>query len=317
VRMAISSDGRGYNFVSHEPVLGPGAPGEWDCGQVYTQPSLVRLPDGRLALPYCGYSHTHNEGFGNYYKDWPADPGGLAWAMWDDGRLAGVVADEVGDFHGSNTEALNGEVILINARTDPGGKVEVELVSKATNAPLRGFNFADCVPFTGDGLWVPLQWKGQADMSALDGQRFLLHFRLTKGKLFGYRIAKSPRPDSAAAATPTTSNCGFKKIVPHGKILGRPSSQPEGTRNIVSYEMGPCFQLDRTHCLLVASMDEQGGPDLCVGNDAFVFEKLSDIKAERAIPVNRPEPNCNGHSIKRKGIKVRLGLMCQGFGAPC
>jgi hypothetical protein len=81
------------------------------------------------------------------------------------------------------------------------------------------------------------------------------------------------------------------KIISHGKILDRPTRQPVGTKNSVSYECGRCFQLDKTHCLLVASMDEQGGHDMCVGNDGFIFQKLSDIKPESAIPLNRPDEN--------------------------
>ena len=82
---------------------------------------------------------------------------------------------------------------------------------------------------------------------------------------------------------------GFQGIIHHGILLRRPSPLPEGSTNDVTYELGICFQLDKTHCLVVSSMDEAGGPDLCVGNDGFVFEKLSDIKAPKAIPVSRPE----------------------------
>lgn len=82
---------------------------------------------------------------------------------------------------------------------------------------------------------------------------------------------------------------GFHTIIPHGKILGRPCRQPKNTKNSVGYELGRCFQLDQTHCVLAASMDEQGGGDLCVGNDIFIFEKLSEIKAENAIPLNWPD----------------------------
>ena len=81
------------------------------------------------------------------------------------------------------------------------------------------------------------------------------------------------------------------RVVEHGAILTVPAGHIEGTTGSVSYELGFCAQLDDTHCLLIASMDEQGGGDLCVGNDAFVFEHLSDIKAERAIPVNRVDPD--------------------------
>ena len=82
---------------------------------------------------------------------------------------------------------------------------------------------------------------------------------------------------------------GLGRIVEHGRILDRPLRCPEGTTGSVGYELGKCFQLDKTHCLLVASMDEQGGGDKCVGNDAFIFSTLSDIHKEDAIPLNRPD----------------------------
>jgi len=73
-------------------------------------------------------------------------------------------------------------------------------------------------------------------------------------------------------------------------LLHAPVTRPDFSKLPLSYELGSCFQLDRSHCLLVTNLDEQGGPDLCVGNDAFVFEKLSDIKPEKAIIINRSEP---------------------------
>ena len=79
------------------------------------------------------------------------------------------------------------------------------------------------------------------------------------------------------------------QLVHHGKVLGRPAAQPEGASGSVAYELGKCFQLDQHHCLLVASMDAQGGGDKCVGNDGFVITSLADIDAANAIPLNRPE----------------------------
>jgi hypothetical protein len=110
----------------------------------------------------------------------------LAWAIWDEARLAGIQADRVGEFYANGTETLQADQILLNARTFKGGKVEVELAQKET--PLPGFSFADCIPFRGDGKWLPLRWKSKTDLSELKGKRFVLHFRLTKAKLFGYRI---------------------------------------------------------------------------------------------------------------------------------
>lgn len=83
----------------------------------------------------------------------------------------------------------------------------------------------------------------------------------------------------------------FRKaaIQHHGQILSRPFTKTEGTEHDVAYELGKCFQLDGDHCLLVASLDEQGGGDKCVGNDAYVFSSLPEIAPAHARPLNRPD----------------------------
>ena len=94
-------------------------------------------------------------------------------------------------------------------------------------------------------------------------------------------------PTSSSDSPTTNLPPNIKQVIHHGKILSRPATQPENTQGEVAYELGGCYQLDRDHCLLVASMDEQGGGDLCVGNDAFTISKLSDAAASKAIPLNR------------------------------
>jgi hypothetical protein len=192
-RLAISSDGQGWNWVSTDTIIENGAKGQWDAGSLYPQPNMVRLPDGRLALPYNGYNQGHNTGFGNWYKDWPKPETGMAWAFWDEGRLAGIEADKVGEFW-VMPESPKGGQILINARTAPGGMVEVELVQKDKVMP--GFSFAECVPFKGDAIWAPLKWKDK-DLADLRGQKVQMHFSLTKAKVFGYRIVEPERKTDA------------------------------------------------------------------------------------------------------------------------
>jgi hypothetical protein len=109
------------------------------------------------------------------------------------------------------------------------------------------------------------------------------------------------------------------RIIAQRKILHRPSRQPEHTRGNVGYDLGKCFQLDRDTCLLAAGMDEQGGGDLSVGNDAFVFRSLDEIREDRAIPLNGPEPE---YCLKSTGQKVFLAKfpLTGGFiplGAKC
>jgi hypothetical protein len=98
-----------------------------------------------------------------------------------------------------------------------------------------------------------------------------------------------PAPTNSSQSATLPPN--IKSIIHHGRLLAGPASQPENTHSAVAYELGRCLQLDRDHCLIVASMDEQGGGDLCVGNDCFVIQKLGDLVAGKAIPLNRSEIN--------------------------
>jgi len=47
---------------------------------------------------------------------------------------------------------------------------------------------AESIPFTGDALWAPLRWRGEADLSELKGKRIQLRVRLSSAKIFGCRL---------------------------------------------------------------------------------------------------------------------------------
>ncbi len=184
VRLAVSHDKRVFNWVSRDPIIENGKLGEWDCASIYACPNLVRLPDGKLALPYMGFDATHNEWWFNmFYESFPCRTG-YAWAMWDEGRLAGIEAPYVGEFF-TRATAFEGESIEINARTMKVGRVEVELWEKEC---LDGFSFAENIPFSGDEIWARCRWRGKEDLSELKGRKIALHFRLTSAKIFGYRF---------------------------------------------------------------------------------------------------------------------------------
>ena len=185
VRLAVSRDGYGWNWADSQPIIECGQGNDWDRGMIFGQPDLCRLPDGRLALCYTGYDHGHETDFAQVYRDWPKPKTGLAWAVWDDGRLAGIEADKEGDFYAANP-ARNISAIEINARTMSRGRVEVELVEKDHVIP--GCSFGDCVPIKGDKVWEPIRFKGRNDFSDLQGRKIQIHFRLVRAKVFGYRV---------------------------------------------------------------------------------------------------------------------------------
>ena len=194
VRLALSNDGIAYNWVSHEPIIELGASGDFDGASIYASPNLIRRKDGKLALAYMGSPSAHNEAFfASFYSDYSYQ-WGLGWAVWDDGRLAGIEAENRGEFF-THSFRLNGDQIQINARMiGEGSQIACEILQGGQ--PLPGYSLDDCVPVREDSLWLPLRWKGH--LSALDGKKLQLRFRLDKAKVFGYRTVASQSPTSAA-----------------------------------------------------------------------------------------------------------------------
>ena len=155
IRLAVSRDNYAWNWVSHEPIIDIGKPGEWDCGSVYAGPNLVRLPDGRLALPLSGAPQTHNESY-DVYED-PVDyEFQTAWAIWDDGRLAGIEAAERGEFWTPIDDPFEGERITINARTSRAGRIEVGSIAGFEHLGL-GWLWRDGRRPAVDRWWAQLQ----------------------------------------------------------------------------------------------------------------------------------------------------------------
>ena len=186
VRLALSNEGRAYSWVSHKPIIARGASGEFDGATVYAVPNLLRRSDGKLVLAYAGSSRTHNDGYFFGFYDRHESSDAFGWAVWDDGRLAGIEATGEGEFY-THSLRPEGEQIEVNARALNGnGQLTAELVQGGK--PIAGFSLADSIPITGDNVWVPLRWKGKSDLSEVRGQKMQLRFALNKAKLFGYRV---------------------------------------------------------------------------------------------------------------------------------
>jgi len=185
VRLAVSRDGRAYQWVAYEPVIRTGGAGQWNSGQIYPGASLLHLPGGSLAVPLRGHNTSHNEAyFRTFYGDYKIGSG-VGWAIWKDARLAGIEAPHLGAFT-MQPARFDGTRIQINARTARSGSVELEL--RERGQALEGFRFADCIPFRGDEVWADCRWKGQPDLAKLRGKTLELAFRLNSAKLFACRF---------------------------------------------------------------------------------------------------------------------------------
>jgi hypothetical protein len=142
------------------------------------------------------------------------------------------------------------------------------------------------------------------------------------------RTANPSGPTSVGFKSAVSTGPAFHRLLRHGRILDHPARQPGGTTKVASYELGKLFQLDRDTALLAASLREQGGHDFEIGNDGFIFRHLAEIVPERAILLNRLEPDYQmksgkngvlskypfGGAIVPLGAKLRDGRPHPGAG---
>lgn len=167
------------------PLLAPGAPGEWDCGSVYTvnRPIVV---DDEIWLYYSGCDQGHAQ-----------EPGAVAsigLATW---RLDGFVSINANTHTGTlTTRALtfSGSRLLINAEVD-GGEILVELLDEA-NQPIGGFEATSCVPFKGDSVRHEISWKAGGDLGALSKKPVKLRFHMSCARLYSFAFAPDTRADT-------------------------------------------------------------------------------------------------------------------------
>ena len=59
----------------------------------------------------------------------------------------------------------------------------------AKRQPLPGFDYADCVPFTGDSVAHEITWQAQS-IASLAGQVIRLEFLLTRADLYTFRATR-------------------------------------------------------------------------------------------------------------------------------
>jgi hypothetical protein len=183
LRLATSSDGDAWNWLSPHKVVTLGKQGSWNAGELYAQASMVQLPDGRVAVPVIGYSWGHEEYWRAKFEQGRERQEGSGWVTWEDGRIAGIEAEKAGEF---TTQPLRctGKPIQVNARTGYSGSVQVDLVVEidkgVTKPGLRS------KPMTGDLRWRTLEWE-QGDPASLAGKTVRLCFRLYDAKVFGMR----------------------------------------------------------------------------------------------------------------------------------
>lgn len=180
VYLASSVDGLHWQWVPGGPVVGRGAPGDWDGSDLEAGLGLVPLAGDRIAVPICGYVSPHK------YPRGSAPFGRPGWATWTRGRLSALEAAERGEFSTPDL-IFEGRALALNVQTHHTGEVLVQLQDEKGQA-VPGYTFADADPIVADSLDHTVRWRGQADLGAFAGRPVSLAFRLRSAKLFAFEF---------------------------------------------------------------------------------------------------------------------------------
>ena len=104
-------------------------------------------------------------------------------------RRDGFVSLDAGAETGSCTTRIlrfDGKELTVNA-TARRGKLRAELQT-ASGRPLEGFSIADCEPVRGDGVSLPVRWRGAEAIAAHAGKPIRVRFDLQEASLFAFQF---------------------------------------------------------------------------------------------------------------------------------
>ncbi|MCZ6676835.1 MAG: hypothetical protein O7E52_06260 [Candidatus Poribacteria bacterium] len=187
IQLATSRDGWNWSRPERAPIVTRDTEdGVYSC--IYASPNLVPLSDEEWGLPYLGNYDRHDWG------GWPEikPDGEYRWAIWKRGRLVALEAPIEGQF--TMVERIcQGDRLLLNYRTEPGGWIQVALALPPSTPPapvkeLEGYGLTDCDILEGDELERAVTWRGNASLSALKGRRISVRIRMARAKLFSMAL---------------------------------------------------------------------------------------------------------------------------------
>jgi hypothetical protein len=80
-----------------------------------------------------------------------------------------------------------GRRLVVNLAA-PAGKLTAELQDE-TGRALEGYTASDSLPVSGDGLELPVHWRGREGIAAIGNRPVRLKLHLASGSLYGFRFA--------------------------------------------------------------------------------------------------------------------------------
>jgi hypothetical protein len=175
-----------WSRVPGGPVVDLGVPGSPTGGYIVCSGNLLDYPGGLWGITYGAQPIPHKYPGRNFEKRqglFPGVAGEGGIATWPKGRLVALQCDEEGEFA---TVAVipRGDRIRLNASVQPSGYIKTAVRRFGTGDDVAGRTFDDADRIVGDGLAIPVTWKGEDTLNH-EGTAVILRFQLRQAKLFG------------------------------------------------------------------------------------------------------------------------------------
>ncbi|MGI6691306.1 MAG: hypothetical protein ACOX63_10800 [Christensenellales bacterium] len=193
IRMAVSYDGRAFDWVSREYVTDGRDLNGKEIKAFYAMHNMVPLAD-RIGIPILYQDHYHERTFHEWFYGLPTAESGYLWATWKKDRLGGLRADTEGEFW-SKPFIFDGNCLLINGHTHGLGRIRAEVYYSNLNPEVNndvhimGRTLEEGDDMRGDIDWQPYTWNKQNDLGMLRGKPAVIRFKLQNAKMFGFAVA--------------------------------------------------------------------------------------------------------------------------------
>ena len=148
--------------IHGEPVVETGLPGSPDGGYAVCSGNLLEYPGDRWGITYGGNPIPHKYPGRDFQKRkglFPGVPGVSGMATWRKGRLVALKCVEEGQF-ATVAVVPKGDRIRLNATVKPSGYIKVA-VRRFGHGDVSGRSFDDADRLVGDGLALPVTWRGE------------------------------------------------------------------------------------------------------------------------------------------------------------
>ncbi len=175
------------------PFIDLGHKGSWDSGMIVTARAPVVYGD-QLYFYYGGCDKVHDE------KQVHA---GIGLATLRIDGFCSMRATESEGWMISRREPLLEPRVIINAKVEPGGFIQAELLDRR-NRVVAGFSREQSNAFTGDSTSHEISWKTSSFGERSKLKDYKIRFWLKKAELFSYLPAKLDPSETDIARTQST-----------------------------------------------------------------------------------------------------------------